>query len=83
MWNFSHRPMQHLNTDIWSRRNSTMAKQQSQSVQERLFDSIQDGGDLKTVEFCLKNGAKINAKDQRYGRSSLYLASKHGTQGFF
>lgn len=54
-----------------------MPKQKCQTVQERLFNSIQEG-DLENVKFCLKNGAKINAMDQKYGRSSLYIASKHG-----
>ena len=52
-----------------------------QSLSSRvLFDAICEG-DLKSVKFCLENGAKINEKDktgQSYGRSPLYIAAKHG-----
>ena len=40
----------------------------------RLFDAICNEN-LISVKFCLQNGANINAKDSRFGRSPLHIAA--------
>ena len=52
------------------------AKEMAKISYKRLFDAICEG-DLKTVELCLKNGVRVNAKDE-LGRSPLYIAAKLG-----
>ena len=37
-----------------------------------------EGGDLKTVQDFIGNGANVNAKDQEYGHTGLHVASKYG-----
>ena len=44
-----------------------------QSLSSRVFFDAICEGDLKSVKFCLRNGAKINAKD-KIGRSPLHIA---------